>query len=369
MADWCLGVQKMSNFLIYPSMAVAFSITVAFMFALRPVARSVRLIDKPGGRKSHIGDVPIIGGIAMLAGVFGGLTIVGDSSIHLPSLFVASSILVAIGALDDRYRLRPVARVVAQIASILIMVFGADLALMSIGNPLAVGDIYLGPFTLLATMLVSLTVINAYNLIDGVDGLAGTLALVAIISIAALGGVGAPSTTIALTIMASILGFLLFNFPVSWNRRVRSFMGDAGSTFLGFIIVWTALGVTQGESRVISPVFCLWFASIPIYDLLTCFVRRSYAGKSPFTPGRDHFHHTLKRGGMGVRQVLGILTGLQIAYAIIAMLAFAYGVPEPIVFAAWCVLGLTQRMLFKSIAKHNRLRVLKRRLRSARQIA
>ena len=53
--------------------------------------------------------------------------------------------------------------------------------------------------------------------------------------------------------------------------------------------------------------YCLWFAAIPIFDCLTCFVRRTLIGKSPFSPGRDHFHHILLRGGFRVRQTLGIL--------------------------------------------------------------
>ena len=356
----------MSEYLIIPSITVAFAVTVVCMFALRPVAKSVRLLDRPGGRKSHIGEVPIIGGIAMFAGVFAGLTIIGDARLDLLSLFVASMILVGIGVVDDKYHISPFARVVAQIAVILIMVFGAGLALQEIGNPLGIGEIRLGVFSLIATAVVSLTVINAYNLIDGVDGLAGLLALVALISIAAVGGPGQTSTVIALMIVAVICGFLVFNFPVAWNRSVRSFMGDAGSTFLGFTIVWTTLGVSQGAERIISPVYCLWFASIPIYDLLTCFVMRSFAGKSPFTPGRDHFHHTLIRGGIGLRQVLGILVSLQVAYAVVALAAYYIGVPEPVMFAGWIALAVSQRLLIRTIARYHRWWKLQRKIRAAR---
>ena len=346
-------------------MTVAFSVTVAFMFALRPFAKSIGLVDRPGGRKSHIGLVPIVGGVAMFCGIFAGMTVIVDPNREFASLLVASLILVAIGLADDKYHLPPSARVVAQIAAILIMFFGANLALAEIGNPLAFGNIRMGPFTLIATTVVALTVINAYNLIDGADGLAGSMALIALLSISAVGGLEATSTTIALMIVAGIVGFLIFNFPTPWNYRVRTFMGDAGSTFLGFVIVWTTLGVSQGADSIISPVYCLWFASIPVYDLLTCFVRRTLAGKSPFTPGRDHFHHTLIRGGMTTRKVLSMLTLLQAAYASTALIAFFYGVAEPIMFAAWSVLGLTQRRMFKAIARHHRHYKLRRKLRAA----
>ena len=346
-------------------MTVAFAVTVAFLLALRPAAKSVGLVDRPGGRKTHVGLVPIIGGVAMFCGIFAGMTVIMPAGRELVSLFVASLVLVAIGVADDKYHLAPSARVVAQIAAILIMFYGADLALAEIGNPLALGNIRMGPFTLIATTVVSLTVINAYNLIDGADGLAGSMALIALLSISAVGGLAASSTTIALMIVAGIVGFLIFNFPTPWNSRVRTFMGDAGSTFLGFLIVWTTLGVSQGAERVISPVYALWFASIPVYDLLTCFVRRKLAGKSPFEPGRDHFHHTLLRGGMTHRRVLSLLTLLQATYAGLALIAFYYDVAEPVMFAAWSVLGLSQRMMFKTIARYHRFYKLRRKVRAA----
>jgi len=208
---------------------------------------------------------------------------------------------------------------------------------------------------LIFTMLVSLTMINAYNMIDGVDGLAGSLTLVALVSVAAVAGIDNQAGAAALVISASVCGFLLFNFPVTLNRPVRSFMGDAGSTLLGFCVVWITLGVAQGEARVISPVHALWFAAVPIFDCLSCFVRRSLQGKSPFTPGSDHFHHILQRGGFGVRKILGIITLTQVVYAIIGLLGFYAGVPDYIMFAAWSALGLSQRRIFRAAAKYHRL--------------
>lgn len=344
-----------NEFLVIPAMATAFIITAAFMFALRPVSKSIGLVDVPGGRKSHIGRVPIIGGLAMFAGVFAALSVVGISEMDLPSLFVAATILIVVGALDDRYSLPASARVAAQIGSVLIMFFGAGLKLADIGDPFGFGTIDLGVFTLIGTLLVSLTVVNAYNLIDGVDGLAGSLALIALLAISSVAALNSPEIAIALITSAAIFGFLLFNFPVTWNRPVRSFMGDAGSTFLGLTILWTTLSISQGSDRLISPVYCLWFASIPIYDLLTCFVRRSFAGKSPFSPGRDHLHHTLKRGGLGMRQVLAVMAGFQLAYTVFALVAYHNNVPEYVMFFLWITLAAIQRHLFRLCARQYRI--------------
>lgn len=333
----------------FASAAVALVVTIVFMISLPPVAKAIGLVDKPGGRKSHVGEVPVIGGIGIFTGMFAGLMLLPTPIYHIPFLFVASLILLLVGMVDDRFHIPAPARLAAQIAATLVMVFGANLSLSQIGNPFGIGEIELGGFTLVFTTLVTLTVINAYNLIDGADGLAGSLALIALAAVSIVTGVQHPAVGVTLTIAAAVIGFLVFNFPTIWNRALRAFMGDAGSTLLGFTIVWVTLGISQGPDRLISPVLCLWFASIPIYDTFTCFVRRSMTGNSPFTPGRDHFHHKLLGGGFGVRQTLGILTGFQILYALIALGAHFAGVADGVMFIAWSLFGLLQGLLIKSL--------------------
>ncbi|MBT8110917.1 MAG: undecaprenyl/decaprenyl-phosphate alpha-N-acetylglucosaminyl 1-phosphate transferase [Gammaproteobacteria bacterium] len=351
----------MSEFSSIPAMLVAFTVTVAFMFALRPLAHRLRLVDRPGGRKSHMGDVPIIGGIAMFIGVFSGISLVAGPTFLIVTLLLSSFLLVVIGVLDDKYALTASVRISIQIAAVLIMYYGSGFRLADIGDPFGTGIIGMGPFTLIFTTVVALTVINAYNLIDGADGLAGSLALIALLAVSFVGGYAHPSTAIGLTVCAAIVGFLLFNYPVKWNRPVRSFMGDAGSTFLGFTIMWVVLGASQGADRLVSPVIGLWFASVPIYDLLTCFVQRMSHGKSPFQPGRDHFHHVLNRGTSHVRRTLMVLTALQAIYASIGLAGHFAGAPDWLMFAGWSVLGLTQFVVVRKLATYKRWFRLHRR--------
>ena len=346
---------------IFGAIAVATLVTAAAVAALRPAATAVGLVDKPGGRKLHEGDIPVVGGIAIFIGMFAGLILVRNPEYQLLPICIACSIILFVGVLDDRFHLAASVRFSAQVAAVLIMVYGAYLPLTGIGDPFGTGDISMGRFTLVFTMLVTLAMINAYNLIDGVDGLAGSLALIALLSVAAVAGATHIGSVMALIASAAIVGFLVFNFPTPWNRKARTFMGDAGSTLLGFTIVWVTLGVSQGSERVVSPVICLWFAALPIYDLFTCFARRMMKGKSPFAPGRDHFHHKLMRGGFGVRRTLGILTGLQVIYATMGVLAHFTGVPDVMMFTAWSVLGLSQHLVIIFIARHHRAHKLRRR--------
>ena len=348
------------------AIVVAFAVTVIFMVSLRPIARSTGFVDRPGGRKSHVGDVPVVGGVAMFAGLVAGFSVLNGAVGIDISLLIASGLLIFVGILDDKYELPPSVRLITQIVVVLLMVFGARLMLADIGDPFGTGVITLGRGALIFTTLVVVTMINAYNFVDGMDGLSGSLALIAFLALAVVGGMDHASSVVALVASAAVFGFLLFNFPVIWNRPVRSFMGDAGSTLLGFTVVWVTLGISQGPTQLISPVICLWFASVPIYDFMTCFVRRAFAGKSPFTPGQDHFHHLLKRSGMGFRRVLGILTGLQVLYVLIALFAYRSGVPDVVMFSAWAVLGFSQRwIIHRTARRHRAMSIRRRRLKTA----
>lgn len=339
-------------------MAVAFAATVTFMLALRPLAVRNGLVDKPGGRKFHDGNVPVIGGIAMFIGLFLGLVLVDLSPQAFASLIAASVILMLVGLIDDRYKLPVLPRLSSQFSATLIMVYGAELAFSDIGDPFGFGIVGMGQFTLLFTLLVTITMINAYNFVDGADGLAGTLALIAMGAVAIVGGPNHPATAAALVVLSATMGYLIFNLPVYVNRKVRSFMGDAGSTLLGFSIVWVTLGISQGDARIISPVHCLWFAAIPIFDFMTCFVRRILNKRSPFSAGRDHFHHVLIRGGFSGRQALGVLSGFQVVHALTGMWGHAVSIEDAWMFLAWSVLGLTQRIVFLKIATiHRALRI------------
>ena len=336
------------------------------MLALRPVALGIGLVDKPGGRKLHSGNIPITGGIAMFLGILAGVSMLPIPGNVALSIFIASTVLVTIGVVDDRFHISPVARLFSQIVAVLLMFFGAGFSLADIGDPFGTGVLVTGSLSLVITMLVFVAMINAYNFVDGADGLAGSLSLVGLLAVAVVCGIYHPTTALALTVAAATVGFLIFNFPTVYNRYVRSFMGDAGSTLLGFTLAWITLSVSQGPDRVISPVVGLWFAAVPIFDFFTCFVRRLLKRKSPFTPGRDHFHHILMRGGFGVRQTLGILTGLQVVYALIGLAASFGGYPDVIMFWAWAIVGSTQILVIRAISKYHRLYL--RKVRRSRLI-
>ena len=343
---------------------VTLVVTILFMLALRPVALGIGMVDRPGGRKAHQGEIPIIGGLAMFIGAIVGILVLPQMAESVYFLLLAAGLLVVIGLIDDRYALPATLRLVAQLVAILILVYGGGIEMHDIGNPLFIGRISLGPFSLLVTALIFTTVINAYNFVDGIDGLAGSLAVIALIGVAATAPLGSDVISITAILGAAILGYLLFNFPVGKDRPYRTFMGDAGSTFIGLTIVWLTVSICQGPTRTISPVAGLWFAALPLFDLITCIVRRTLLGKSPFEPGLDHFHHTLHQAGMSERRVVGTLALLQLVYVVFGIVTHYYAVPEPLVFTAWVITGATQFLVVRACAT-----IYQRLLRTARTTA
>lgn len=329
---------------------VTFLITVALMFALRPLAMTINLADTPGGRKHHVGAVPVTGGVAMFIGLLFGIAIVPQLQFGYWYLLLSGGLLVLTGLIDDRYSVPSFVRLIAQSCAAIIMINGGRLLILDVGDPFGFGVLQLGSAAFLFTVIVTITVINAFNFADGIDGLAGSMAFVALLAVAIAGGADTQNTAVAVVACSAIFGFLLFNFPLKANRPLRSFMGDAGSTLLGLIVVWLTVSITQGPGRQLSPIVGLWFVVIPLFDLFSCFIRRALKGKSPLRSGREHFHHLLIRAGLKHRIVLYLLAGLNALYAAIGLLLNHFGASDNLMFTLWAIVGSSQYLMLRRLA-------------------
>ena len=289
----------------------------------------------------------------MLISIIVGLAVI--EHVRFWHFLLPAAILVFMGVVDDRRGVRVSARLATQLVASLAMMLGGGLFLHDIGDPFGTGILGLGSFAIPLSVVIALTVINAFNFVDGIDGLAASMALIC------LGGGGArvrlsgPPAALAALACGAILGFLPFNFPGKRNSRVRTFMGDAGSTLLGFIVVWFTIAITQGDSRSLSPVAALWFALMPLSDFFSCVVRRVVRGKLPLNPGREHFHYMLMRAGLSGRQTLGVLVGLGVLYASIGAIGAGLKLPDWCLFAPWILLLTFQHAIIKALARRIRL--------------
>ena len=325
-------------------------VTMLFMFALRPVARGIGLIDRPGGRKMHVGEVPVTGGLAMMGGlVIGALyshTALGGFAFFLTAL----TLLVLIGALDDRYDLPASVRFLAQMCAALLMVAGADVSVTDLGRPFFGELVQLGWLGVPFSIIIVLTAINAFNMFDGSDGVAGIQALIALVFLgfACIMGGGFSYLPLVFGLAGCIFGFLIFNWPSKRTRNMRAFMGDAGSTMLGFSLAWLSIELSQGPSRVISPVVALWTFALPLYDLFSSMIRRVSQGASPFHGDSEHLHHVLRRFGFSSREVAQVVLLASSVFAAIGVGAYMKDIADGWMFVSWIVLGVVYHIIFGS---------------------
>jgi len=317
---------------------LSFMVTVLFMFALRPVALAVGLIDVPGGRKRHGVTVPVIGGIAMSIGLGVGTSLVGGYPDSWMPVLLGVYLLVIVGTIDDRFDLPANVRLIAQSCAALLVAFSSQIVVTSLGEFFGY-QLGLGPVGVPFTILFVVTLVNAFNLIDGLDGLAGGLALLALVVMAIL-SVSTPLFPLVLVAASVVGGYLLFNLPLGVNKPVRAFMGDAGSTSLGLIIATVGVYLTQGEGPMISPVVALWFVAVPVFDLFASIVRRLLRGRSPFAPDHEHLHHVLPDNGLSRRSTLVFMLGLALLFAAIGVLGHLFVVADGAMLLLWFTAGV-----------------------------
>ena len=268
--------------------------------------------------------------------LFGGISLGVLSSISW--FLLGGSLLIIIGAIDDRFGLSPMIRLIAQVWVALMMIFLANIQIESIGSPLFF-DWNLGAFSIPLTILITLAIINAFNVLDGIDGLSGGVAFI-VLSFMAFFSIDSVILDLVLLLMAAIFGFLLCNGPSSINRKAKCFMGDAGSTFIGFSIIWLGISISQGDPASMSPVVGLWLVAIPIFDFTASVLRRIVNGKSPFRPDRHHLHYLLLDAGLSAKKALLLILMMTFVTAAIGLIGQIFTIPDGIMFLLWLALGV-----------------------------
>jgi UDP-GlcNAc:undecaprenyl-phosphate GlcNAc-1-phosphate transferase len=335
---------------LYLSAAAAFVATVALAFLLRPVARSLDFVDRPGGRKLHAGEVPVIGGIAMFVGLALGVSMLPDTVRPAASFAATAFGFVCLGLLDDRLNLSSKLRLLVQIGAVLVMAVWGNLGVHYVGAPFAAGTtIFVPGVALFVTVMLVVGAVNALNMVDGIDGLAGSLGLVGLIFVGGVAFVGAnvEVLSVAVVLGAAVVGFLVFNLPLGINGSLRIFMGDAGSMLLGFSLAWMMVALSQEPSTPVAPVTLLWFAAVPIFDMVSTATGRLRRGVSPMSADNTHFHHRLMRRGFSTRRALVALVGLAVFWAAVGVsLDAVLRAPEWVSLVAFLVAGgVTSRAL------------------------
>lgn len=312
--------------------AAAFILTVLLILSLIRMAPRLGLIDKPGGRKVHAAPTPAIGGLAIALGCIPVAIYVFPPGRPLEALALASVLLLITGILDDLYDLRWQYRILAHVAAALVLVYFGGVRVDSIGTALGIDGHTLGilsaPFTVLATT----GLINAVNMADGIDGLAGSIAMatLAMLTAAALYAKNSGLATGLVLLMGSVAAFLIFNLRTPWNPRARTFLGNAGSEFLGLLIAWACFRLTQTPAHPVTPVLAPFLISAPVIDCLALMAHRIRNGRSPFSADRNHLHHLLIDAGFSINGVIMVVVAESLLIGLLAACALLRHVSQPL---------------------------------------
>lgn len=300
----------------------------------RHVARKTGLVDRPNHRKRHRGAVPLVGGISVYAGVCLLPLFIPELIPHFLIYLLCAGLLVLVGALDDRFDISIGIRATAQAVVAIIMMALAGLMLLRLGYILGPGwDIGLGVMRYPMTLLVVWTAINAFNMVDGIDGLLGGLSGVLFVGLGVLFYLHGSNALAfwSFAMIAAILPYSLLNLECL-GRRYKVFMGDAGSTLMGFTAIWLLLQGSQGPESAIRPVTALWVIAIPLMDMVAIVYRRLHNGSNLFSPDRQHIHHLLMRAGLTSRQACLLITLAAALLAGVGITGEWLAVPEYIMF-------------------------------------
>ena len=308
----------------------------AFGLILTPLvsaaSSALGLVDAPGGRKVHLRSVPRLGGVAVVGGAALTLFLVTelagappDVTPSLLPILIGTTIVFAVGVVDDIRPLPPWPKLLGQIvAAVLVMQAGLLVERVTFAGQTWQLGIWSWPITLL--WIVGVT--NAFNLIDGVDGLAAGISIIAGATCATIlvarGHV--PEAILVTSLVGATLGFLVYNFAPA-----TIFLGDGGSLPVGFVLATTAItGWQKGATALAAGVPLLLFA-LPIADAASALTRRILRHDSGdrtslkavirriVEPDRDHIHHQLLALGLSPRRTVILLYGFTLVFAILAL--------------------------------------------------
>lgn len=314
---------------------------MAFLIALltTPLAKKLALkvgaIDMPGkagttsARHLHAAPTPRMGGLAIFLGFFFSVLLLAPLSSKNISMLVGAVIIVLLGILDDIYDIPALQKLTVQfVAAAVAVVGGNQINFFSRLTALDGGHWQLGVLSIPVTLLWIVLITNAVNLIDGLDGLA---AGVSTISCAALVIVALVYSNPGVAIITSALaggciGFLPYN-----RTPAKIFMGDTGSTFLGYVM---AIASIQGLFKfyaIISFVIPFFMLGVPIFDTCFAVIRRLRNGESPFKADREHVHYRLMDMGFSKKQTVAMLYGISAILGLTAVVTAASGLSRGLI--------------------------------------
>lgn len=326
----------MSEYIVIGTIIAAFAVAAVLSYFFTPpvknFAHKVGAIDVPkDARRMHKKPIPRLGGLAIYGGFLCSILIFGQLDETMLCVLLGAAIIVALGIFDDVLALGAKLKFVVQIvaASIPVCIGDLQIGLFTNLNPLSdTPFVHLGILAVPVTIIWIVGITNAVNLIDGLDGLAvgvSSIAAITMLAVALLTG----NMPIAIT-MAALAGACIGFMPYNLNPA-KIFMGDTGSTFLGYMLATVSIMGLFKFYAVISFAVPFLILGLPIFDTANAIIRRVAAGRSPMSPDRGHVHHKLIDMGFNQKQAVAILYAISATLGLTAVVLTSSGEVKAIV--------------------------------------
>ena len=334
--------------------AVAALLTAAVVALIStPVVRSLAFrigaVDVPkDGRRMHDHPIPRMGGLAIFFGFILSVLLFLPLTQQLRGMLLGAVIIVILGIFDDIYALPAKLKFLVQIAAALLAVWAGNRIYGLSNINIFSSDPYweLGWLSYPISIFWIVGITNAVNLIDGLDGLAcgvSTISSMTLLVIALV--VSEPDVALLMAALAgACIGFLPYNL-----NPARIFMGDTGSTFLGFVLAVVSIQGLFKFYTIISFAAPFLILGLPIFDTAFAILRRLAKGQSPMTPDRGHIHHRLIDMGFTQKQAVAVLYVISAILGLSAVVLTTNGTVRAMLFLiALCVAGGVAAKLFLS---------------------
>jgi UDP-GlcNAc:undecaprenyl-phosphate GlcNAc-1-phosphate transferase len=288
--------------------ASSFLIALVTVPLVRAYARWHRILDQPSGRKVHDVPTPLLGGAAVYAAFAVTVLLNFNFSVELKGVGLGAAIIVAVGILDDMADLPAWVKLLGQLAAAGVAIaFGAVLTIVPHGVPAA------GVLNVVITALWILTVTNAVQFLDGMDGLAAGIGVISGIffSFVALQTEQPYLMFLAASLVGACAGFLPYNLR---RPRATIFLGDSGSSFIGFTLAALAvMGVWAENDPVAALLTPTLILAVPLFDIAFVGILRVAKGQVHSVrewlayTGKDHLHHRFEQLGFTKTQTVFVI--------------------------------------------------------------
>ena len=346
------------------NMVIAFVIAAIASAILTPY--SIRLAYKVGAidipkdeRKIHKKPIPRIGGLAFIGGFFISTFLIflcceidktiNFTDVNLIGFFAGAGIIALTGFVDDVKNIKPWMKLAGQaLAAVCVILSGLRIGFVNIPflNIYGLNEI----FSTIVTFFWIIGVTNAINLIDGLDGLASGVSAIATLSLLVifiLNGAAEIPLILVASLLGSLIGFLPYNF-----NPAKTFMGDAGSNFLGYTLATISMmgmAKTYTAMAIVLPIIVL---ALPIFDTLFAMARRILSGRSIMEADRGHLHHRLLDAGLSQKQAVLLLYSVTALLGLFAIVLMQSSVWKVVGFLA--IVALLIGLESKNVANSNR---------------